>query len=291
MKDDLIEADPGLAFYLEEAFEQLSPRSGALQPSAAGTDLLGMNLEEELTEEEELRLELESAKRERRALMDSLAALKGDQGKAGSDLQEADISRLRRELEEALKAEGQLVRLALTSRDCAAMMPSGGLDTNERVRALEAELARLETENAETEAQHRLREHMAQDLKAREMREALDAFMEDHAVLTEHMHATRAAREEAERDLATTKAQRDAVRSDWARKLQDRRKEVRSMEHRQKREMAEEEEQRARQAELDAIEREKAAKARLEVEAFEQQLQACARLLCSLSVLPSAMWC
>ncbi len=67
---------------------------------------------------------------------------------------------------------------------------------------------------------------MAQDLKAREMREALDAFMEDHAVLTEHMHATRAAREEAERDLATTKAQRDAVRSDWARKLQDRRKEV-----------------------------------------------------------------
>ncbi len=66
---------------------------------------------------------------------------------------------------------------------------------------------------------------------------------------------------------------------------------VRSMEHRQKREMAEEEEQRARQAELDAIEREKAAKARLDVEAFEQQLQACARLLYSLSVLPLVMWC
>lgn len=48
------QADPDLAFYLEEAFEQLSPRTGALQPSAAGTDLLGMNLEEELTEEEEL---------------------------------------------------------------------------------------------------------------------------------------------------------------------------------------------------------------------------------------------
>ncbi len=48
------------------------------------------------------------------------------------------------------------MRLALTSRDCAAMMPSSGLDTNERVRALEAEVARLETENAETEAQHRL---------------------------------------------------------------------------------------------------------------------------------------
>lgn len=67
---------------------------------------------------------------------------------------------------------------------------------------------------------------MAQDLKAREMHEALEAFMEDHAVLTEHMHAARAAREETERDLATTKGQKDAVRSDWARKLQDRRKEV-----------------------------------------------------------------
>lgn len=31
--------------------------------------------------------------------MDSLAALKGDQGKAGSELQIADITRLRRELE------------------------------------------------------------------------------------------------------------------------------------------------------------------------------------------------
>lgn len=44
-------------------------------------------------------MELESAKRERRALMNSLAALKGDQGKAGSELQMADITRLRSELE------------------------------------------------------------------------------------------------------------------------------------------------------------------------------------------------
>ena len=38
-------------------------------------------------------------KRERRALMDSLASLKADQGKAGSERQMADIIRLRRELE------------------------------------------------------------------------------------------------------------------------------------------------------------------------------------------------
>ncbi len=68
---------------------------------------------------------------------------------------------------------------------------------------------------------------MAQDLRLREGREALGAFGEDHAVLTEHMHAARAAREDADRTLAVTKAQKEAVRSDWARKLQDRRKEAR----------------------------------------------------------------
>jgi hypothetical protein len=78
----------------------------------------------------------------------------------------------------------------------------------------------------------RSREHMAQDLKVREGREALGAFAEDHVVLTEHMHAARAAREDADRSLATTKAQKEAVRSDWARKLQDRRKEVRHFHYR-----------------------------------------------------------
>lgn len=45
------------------------------------------------------KLELESVKRERRTLMDSLASLKADQGKAGSELQMQDIARLRREVE------------------------------------------------------------------------------------------------------------------------------------------------------------------------------------------------
>ena len=44
------------------------------------------------------KLELESVKRERRALMDSLAALKADQGNAGTERQMADIARLRHEL-------------------------------------------------------------------------------------------------------------------------------------------------------------------------------------------------
>ena len=65
-----------------------------------------------------------------------------------------------------------------------------------------------------------------QDQKVREARAALDAFTEDHVVLTSHMHMARFAQEAAERDLAAAKAQREAVRSDWQRKLQDCRKEV-----------------------------------------------------------------
>lgn len=73
------------------------------------------------------------------------------------------------------------------------------------------------------------REHFALDLKVREARTAVDAFTEDHVALTEHMHAARAAREDAERDLAAAKAQKEAVAHDWQRKLQDRRKEVLSL--------------------------------------------------------------
>jgi t-SNARE complex subunit (syntaxin) len=67
---------------------------------------------------------------------------------------------------------------------------------------------------------------MALELKVREVRAAVDAFSEDQVALTEYMHATRVAKEDAERDLATAKAQKEAVRNDWQRKLQDRRKEV-----------------------------------------------------------------
>ena len=65
-----------------------------------------------------------------------------------------------------------------------------------------------------------------QDQKVKGAKEAQDAFAEDQAVLTSHMHMVRFAREAAERDLAAAKGQREAVRSDWQRKLQDCRKEV-----------------------------------------------------------------
>ncbi|CAL5218617.1 g317 [Coccomyxa viridis] len=298
MKEELLKEDPELATFLEEAFNSASPTIAARRPPTAGAaDMLTLGIDDELTEEEELKLELESVKRERRALMDSLAALKADQGKAGSERQMSDIARLRRELEskqekmnelrqEASKAEGQLVRLALTSRDCAALMPDGGPNAQARIGSLEAELHGMESELAEADAQHRLyslleertrqcssREHFVQDQKVKAAKEALDAFAEDHVVLTSHMHMARFSRENTERDLAAVKAQREAVRTDWQRKLQDCRKEVRGMEHRQKREAEAEEQRRAKQAELDAQERERAAAERLEQDAFERQLQ------------------
>ena len=58
--------------------------------------------------------------------------------------------------QEASKAEGQLVRLALTSRDCAALMPDGGPNAQARIGSLEAELHGMESKLAEADAQHRL---------------------------------------------------------------------------------------------------------------------------------------
>ena len=110
---------------------QRAPRSAV----PAASDMLTLGFEDELTEEEELvgfsvpspasatqgmrdtalcllkadmlsmdappdvqKLELESVKRERRTLMESLAALKADQGSAGNERQMSDIARLRHEL-------------------------------------------------------------------------------------------------------------------------------------------------------------------------------------------------
>lgn len=48
------------------------------------------------------------------------------------------------------------MRLALTSRDCAALMPDGGPDAHARIRVLKSELTAMESELAEADAQHRL---------------------------------------------------------------------------------------------------------------------------------------
>ena len=57
--------------------------------------------------------------------------------------------------QETSDAEGKLARLALTSKDCAALMPDGGPTAHARIHALEGELSSLESELAEADAQHR----------------------------------------------------------------------------------------------------------------------------------------
>ena len=66
------------------------------------------------------------------------------------------------------------------------------------------------------------------DAQVRAARAACDAYGEDRAALTAHVHAAAAAREDSERELAVCRRQVAAMRADWQRKLRDRRKEVRA---------------------------------------------------------------
>ncbi|KAK9834194.1 hypothetical protein WJX81_007569 [Elliptochloris bilobata] len=307
MKDSLLKAEPDLARLVGEEPEAYASAGGADGGRAADAtprapppptrDLLSASpYEEELSEAEELRLELELVKRERSGLMDALAALKADEARGGSHMQALDLRRLRHELRlkqdrlnelhsDATRLDAELERLATTSRDCAALLPGDAAGAAVRTKALEAELAAVDRDLADADAQHRLytllgnrtrREHMAMDAQVRAARAAADAYAEDRAALTAHVHAAAAAREDAERDLAVCRRQVAGVRGDWQRKLHDRRKEVHDLERRQKREAEAEERKRARKAEHEAAARERAAQSCAQEAAHEQHLQALA---------------
>lgn len=63
-------------------------------------------------------------KRERRTLLASLAALKNDQGKGGSELQQEDIGRLRRELEAKKEKVNELRLVSVRSQNfCECLLP------------------------------------------------------------------------------------------------------------------------------------------------------------------------
>ncbi len=72
------------------------------------------------------------------------------------------------------------------------------------------------------------RDHGEMELKVRAAHEQGAWCAEDLKALTDAMHEERAAREEAERQLAAGRAVVDGLREDWQRKLRDRRKEVRA---------------------------------------------------------------
>ena len=154
----------------------------------------------------------------------------------------------------------------MTSRDCEQLMPRAEQDLQAKAVRLEEELGLGEQEFVEAEAKNELyklleirtrwgqrqrrrasaalrppphpilsprpaatprRDHRIAEQQMREARALSKDADDDHTALTKHMHETRVAREEAERELASTVAMFDQVREDWRRKLKDRRKEVR----------------------------------------------------------------
>lgn len=58
--------------------------------------------------------------------------------------------------QEATLLEGELARLTTASRDCAALVPGDAAGAAARTGALEAELAAVDKELADADAQHRL---------------------------------------------------------------------------------------------------------------------------------------
>ncbi len=67
---------------------------------------------------------------------------------------------------------------------------------------------------------------MAMSIKVQEGREMQENYLEDETVLTSYMHDMRAAREDADRELAHMRKMSEDAHRDWTRKLKDRRKEV-----------------------------------------------------------------
>ena len=65
-------------------------------------------------------------------------------------------------------------------------------------------------------------------VQVREKQDSKHACLDDLANLTEHLNATRAAKELAEKELAKTKRQVEEARGDWMRKIRERRAEVSS---------------------------------------------------------------
>lgn len=58
--------------------------------------------------------------------------------------------------QEATRLEGELARLTTASRDCAALVPGDAAGAAARTKELEAELAAVDKELADADAQHRL---------------------------------------------------------------------------------------------------------------------------------------
>jgi chromosome segregation ATPase len=127
----------------------------------------GLNGEEELTEEEILRMELEKVKQERAVLIQSIAVVKSQSGTAGGEAQQNDIKSLRREIElkkaklNELSSDVRRQELGLSKRrddntDATRLTPGELSEERAYVQQLQDEMKTIDEDLVEAEAKNRL---------------------------------------------------------------------------------------------------------------------------------------
>eukprot|EP00877_Chromochloris_zofingiensis_P014096 jgi/Chrzof1/8940/Cz03g30020.t1 len=301
--DDMSSARSTSPSQTKHTIRPLNSTSGATQPSRVPVKAAGQLFdtprgfeEETVTDDHALAVELDSVKRERQSLLESIAHVKAEAGTAGGEAQQADIRQLLTELElkksklnelkgESRRLENTINKLRDDNTDAERLTPGDMLEENVYIQGLRDEMQHIDDDLLEAEAKNRLyyllgertrHEHLAIDQKVRDKQESKRNCMEDWTNLSEHYNATRAAKELAEKELAKVRRQVEEARQDWMKKIRERRGEVRELKKRQQKDRDKDVKRREKMVVKERAERESQAKLKMEQEAYELQVAALA---------------